>query len=65
MSEELDDDKYPLLNMDDFKSIGEQTKYTPNYVRKVVRGYVFRTERNMIIITLADEINELKQKPLK
>jgi hypothetical protein len=38
MSKEIEDDKYPLLSMDDFKSI---------------------------IITLANELTELKQKPLK
>jgi len=51
---------YWSLSMDDFKNIAERTKYTPNYVRKVVKGYVHATERNQVILNLAKETHKEK-----
>jgi uncharacterized protein YnzC (UPF0291/DUF896 family) len=61
----MKDKQYPLLNMDDFEWIAEQTKYSKSYVRKVVRGYVHTTERNQVIIDHAEDLQAEKMKSLK
>jgi len=45
-----------LITTAEIAQIAEATKYSKSHVRKVVRGYYDRTERNMIIIEEANSI---------